>query len=73
MPRAIDLSIWYEALGSPLGIIIECNDPEKAKQRLYTLRREAADPDLESISIMTSPTNPTKDLWLVKKGGSSAS
>lgn len=68
MPRAIDLSLWYEALGSPFGVIVECSDAEKAKQKLYTLRREAGDKDLESIAIMTSPTNPTKDLWLVKKG-----
>lgn len=72
MPRVLDLSIWYEALGSPSGVIVECSDTEKAKQKLYTLRRESGDKDLESIAIMTSPTNPTKDLWLVKKGKDSS-
>lgn len=63
---AVNLTLWYEALGSPLGIIIETDDPVKARARLYAFRKEANDPDLEQISILPSPTNPSH-LWLIKR------
>lgn len=67
MPAPLSLSLWYEALGSPHGIIIEVSDIERAKQRLYALRKEANDEDLASLSICTSPSGHPNQLWLVKK------
>lgn len=65
------LEMWYAALGSPLGVIVETDDTERCKQKLYALRATANDPDLESISICTSPTN-LQHLWLVKKAPNEA-
>ena len=67
MPSAVSLELWYAALGSPFGIIVQTSDPEKAKQRLYHLRKEAGDQDLYELSIVTSPTAPTSELWIVKR------
>lgn len=58
--------IWYSALASPFGIIVETDDTEKLKARLYAARSEAMDPDLQNISIKVSPFNPSH-LWLVKR------
>lgn len=70
MPGA-SLQHWYEALGSAFGIVIETSDPERYRQRMYALRKEASDPMLEGISIVISPTNPASHVWLVKKGSNS--
>ena len=59
--------IWYAALASQRGIAIHTDDPAFARQKLYAIRRALQDPDLEGISIMTSPTAPDCELWLVKK------
>jgi hypothetical protein len=67
MARAIDITLWYDALASEHGVIIETDDPNAVKQRLYAVRAESQDEDLKSISIVTSPTNPERDLWLVKR------
>lgn len=58
--------MFYEALGSDVGVVIDTNDPEKVRQKLYSLRREAQDPALDCISIVASPSNPLQ-LWLIKK------
>lgn len=58
--------MWYEALASSIGIVIRVEDMEAAKQRLYSFRDRANDPDLYSISIITSPEAPN-ELWLVKR------
>ena len=67
MARALDLSVWYEALASSIGVVLQVEDVEVAKQRLYSFRDRASDPDLYSISIITSPTAPTRELWLIKR------
>jgi len=59
------LNYWYRALHSPDGIAIVCSDVEGARNRLYTARKEAKDPDLNQISMCNSPFDPMK-LWLVK-------
>lgn len=60
------LEFWYSALRSPKGVVIETDDPERLKQRLYKARTEAYDTDLDGVSIVQSPTTPNQ-LWLVKK------
>lgn len=57
----------YEALASPLGIIISTTDVEAMKRRLYALRKEH--PEFDGISILTSVTNPATELWIVKRHG----
>lgn len=61
------LNLWYEALGSSLGVVVQTDNPEKLRQRLYRLREQANDPMLADISVVISPTNPGSHVWLVKR------
>lgn len=61
----IDINLWYQALASPFGVIIETDDPDRAKQKLYAIRAKSPDPDLQSLSIITSPDTPGQ-LWIIK-------
>jgi len=65
------LEFWYTALGQPFGIVIETDDPERARQRLYAARRDAQDHDLAKLSVVQSPTNPAH-LWIIHKETPSA-
>lgn len=60
------LQFWYSALSSDLGVELVCSDAESVRTRLYTVRREAQDADLDQISLVTSPFDPMR-LWLVKR------
>lgn len=64
---SVSVELWYQALATPLGVIVRVSDPERAKMRLYALRKEANDPDLDSLSIVQSPTNPGEELWIVRR------
>lgn len=59
------LELLYQAFNSAFGIIVRTEDAERLKQGLYRERKK--DPDLECISICTSPTDPAHEIWLVKK------
>jgi hypothetical protein len=62
----VSLNLWYEALGSQRGIVLQCTgDPAKVREKLYKLRKDANDPDLESMSVVQSPSTPSQ-LWIVK-------
>jgi len=58
--------IWYAALASQHGVVVLTDDPVLAKQKLYAMRKALNDPDLEGLSIMTSPNSPN-ELWFVKR------
>jgi len=60
------LEYLYTALQSKYGIALECNDVGRLRQRLYTERRKAQDPQLALLSFVPSPLNP-QQLWLVKR------
>ncbi len=61
--------LLYDALRSPLGIVVETTDPERLRQRLYAIRREAE--DFVPLSFVISPLNGV-DLWILNKGGPDA-
>jgi len=56
----------YAALASPLGIILETDDIERLRQRLYAVRKSLADPALDNLSLVQSPLDPNH-LWIVKR------
>jgi hypothetical protein len=56
--------LLYNALGSELGVVVETNDPERLRQKLYGLRKEI--PGAEVLSFIISPLNPA-DLWIIKQ------
>lgn len=61
------LELLYQALASPLGIVIETTDVERLRQRLYAERREAKDESLAALGLVPSRTAPESELWIVKK------
>lgn len=59
------LEYWYAALRSQSGVCVPFEgDPKLAKAQLYKARKDALDPNLDSISIADSPTA-SNELWLV--------
>lgn len=62
----VSLNLLYEALGSQFGVVVQCSDTEKVRQKLYSLRKESGDADLEILSMVQSPTNP-QQLWILKR------
>lgn len=60
------LNTLYEALGTPLGIVLQTDNPEKTRAKLYRLREAANDPMLKELSIVISPTMPQSQVWIVK-------
>lgn len=63
----ISLNILYEALGSQFGVVLQCEGgTEKVRQKLYALRTQQGDPDLDCLTIAQSPSNP-QHLWIVKR------
>lgn len=63
--QPITMTLLYDALAEPIGLCIETPDPERARQKLYRLRAESGDKDLDILSFVTSPSSPTQ-LWLIK-------
>ena len=61
----VSLNILYEALGSQFGVVVQCDDAERVRQKLYALRKAHGDADLECLHIVQSPSNPSQ-LWIVK-------
>lgn len=64
----VSINLLYEALGNQFGAVVQCDagSTEKVRQRLYKLRTDHGDPDLDCLSIVQSPSNPSQ-LWIVKK------
>lgn len=60
------LAHLYDALEQPLGIVLQTDNPERLRQKLYEIRREMS-PTFDNISFVISPTGPQDQLWLVKK------
>lgn len=64
--NSLYLGYLYDALAAPIGLVILTDNPERLRQRLYSLRSENA-PTFDNLSFVISPTNPTDQLWIVKK------
>lgn len=64
MKTAIDfLELLYAAVHSELGVVVETDNAEFLRQKLYPLRKE--DPAFASLSFLISPINGS-DLWIIK-------
>ena len=62
------LELLYAAVHSERGVVIETDDAEFLRQKLYALRKE--DPEFATLSFVISPINGV-DLWIVKTKGNS--
>ena len=58
------IDILYSAYHADLGVVVETDDPERLRQKLYPLRND--NPDFECLAFIISPLNP-QDLWIVKQ------
>lgn len=61
--------LLYDALRTPLGTVIQTEDPERLRQRLYPIRKSSE--DFAQLSFVISPINGL-DLWIVNKGNADA-
>ena len=55
MTRDEFLALLYQALGEPIGLLLQCSNPGLARQRLYAARASARDPALGGLQIRMSP------------------
>lgn len=58
------LELLYAAMNSAVGVVVETNDAEFLRQKLYPLRK--ANPEFNPLSFVISPVNNT-DLWILRK------
>jgi hypothetical protein len=56
--------LLYEALRTPNGTVIQTEDAERLRQKLYAIRKESE--DFAALSFVISPIN-GMDLWIVRK------
>ena len=61
------LELLYQAFHSPLGLRVPTDDPERLRQKLYQVRTQEGSPELATLSFVQSPSNPTGELWIVKR------
>lgn len=57
--------LLYSALHAERGIVVETDDAERLRQKLYAVRRECE--DFAPLSFIISPMNGL-DLWILRKG-----
>lgn len=60
------LEFLYQALASPLGVVIAVSDAQKALQRLYQARAAAQDEALAGLQFRRSPIAPDTEIWIIK-------
>lgn len=61
------VELLYRALSAPIGIVVSTNDVKMLREKLYAVRREAQNPDLEALTFAPSRVNPDTELWIVRK------
>lgn len=55
MTKEEGLLLLLEAANEKIGLLLTTNDPERARQKLYSIRREAGDASLTGLQIRISP------------------
>ena len=61
------LNLMYQALASPLGIIVVVSSVSDARPLFSQVRNENADEALRALSFIPSPYSPRTELWIVRK------
>lgn len=57
----------YRALDAKIGIVVATDDVERLRAKLYAERRSAENPAFDDLVFKPSNSNPTSELWIVKK------
>ena len=58
--------ILYQALNQPHGLVLRTNDPQRLRQRFYSARAQAQDPQLDGIQILLGRLDDPQLVALVK-------
>jgi hypothetical protein len=53
------LTLLYQALASPYGLVVAHESPESARSLFYDARKRHGDPDLDLIKIILVPDEPS--------------
>ena len=59
-------TILYQALNQPFGLVLRTNDPQRLRQRFYSARAQAQDPQLDGIQILLGRLDDPQLVALVK-------
>ena len=59
-------TILYQALNQPFGLVLRTNDPQRLRQRFYSARAQAQDPQLDGIQILLGRLDDPQLVVLVK-------
>jgi hypothetical protein len=57
----------YQALASPIGIIVVVSNVGEAKSMFSQVRNANGDSALRALSFIPSPYSPRTELWIVKR------
>lgn len=63
----LPLELWYAALHHPIGVSVTCSDADRMKAKLYQARKNAGDPALADLMILTSPRNPSGEVFIAHR------
>lgn len=67
LDRELALSLWRAGLTQELGIkiAVDRDDITRIQKLMYDVRKEAADPSLDCLSLVVAPG--AQQVWIVKK------
>jgi hypothetical protein len=67
MKKPEQLAILTEACQHPLGVVVETNDPNRLRQRLYAMRR--AHPEFAHLSFVVPAGDKGTELFIIARTG----
>lgn len=56
--------LLIKALASPLGIVVQTNNSDSLRQKLYAIKRK--DPAYAGLSFLLPANNPEQTLFIIK-------
>jgi hypothetical protein len=59
------IELLYDALATPLGLIVKTDNPGKLRDHLDRLRKK--DAEFADLSFCVSPLNPKTEIWIIKR------
>jgi hypothetical protein len=65
MAADLEAMLW-QALASPYGIEVECEDFQKTSQALYRAKAKVLEPRFDQLQFRRHPDHPDHGLWIVK-------
>jgi hypothetical protein len=61
------LAILQAAASSTLGLVIHTNNPAKARQALYRVRKDFGDATMAELTIRAAPDDANTKLWIFRR------